>query len=163
MKDYLMVKKILILLCLLFLFTSCTFNFTRKVDTPVWVDIQSKPIPKSIMPDTQKIEATDRFKLLSPQDKLAINLLLNKHEFIELSPEEAQLLVGSFYKSEPGKKIFLVRTIGGVGEDYIYRIEDNLYIFHRVLGDYEPFYKSGLVINLDFTPNYVYLGSGRDQ
>lgn len=159
-----MTKKIFALIIGMFILSNCSILPTRIVPVSnTYTSFSWENMPSDWRQGKSRdviIENRDIFKLLNPQEKLCVDLILSKNDFIELTPEQAQLLVGYTYIPPENKKIFLFRTIGGYGIDYIARRGDDLYISHGAMGAAgDTFHKSALIIHLDFTPQKLYLGA----
>lgn len=157
-----MAKKLFLFITILFFLNGCFFFQPAPPPKPLWVDLSPKPSRTPLVGGEMTIENRDVFELLTPQKQLAIHLILGQHEFVELTAEEAQLLVGYTYTNQANKRIFLIRAIGGSGNNSFSIKDNNLYLFRGALGQ-AFFYRSALVVNLDFVPNYLYLSYATDM
>lgn len=140
----------------------CFFFQPAPPPKPLWVDPSPKPARSPLVGGEVTIENREIFELLTPQKKLAIYIILDQQEFVELTAEEAQFLVGYTYTNEANKRIFLIRAIGGSGNNFFSVKDNNLYVFRGAMG-IASFYRSALVVNLDFVPNYLYLSYASDM
>lgn len=140
--------------------TSCSFlPSQRNISQLDWYTMKYAPLTRKYENDLD-IPQKDIFELGNIQRKLVVNLLLNKKIFMELTAEQAKLLVGKDYHLEVGKKIILIRTIQlEYGKYSLFSNGTDLYIINGKMGSsIGNFHKSALIVHVDFLPKNLYIG-----
>ncbi len=105
------------------------------------------------------IPMTDIYEVTASKVALAFTEL-EQASIVQLSPQSASWYTGHYYTCPPDKQAYLVRAVyahAGTGAFNLKRLEDDLLIIHQSLGHSTIYQKSALVVNLDYTPEQLFI------
>ena len=112
-----------------------------------------------------EINPTDIYEVVPTKEGTGIYRLRNRN-LQKITEELAEWYTGHYYQCENGKQPYIVRAVfghGGTGEYRLKRIGDALLIMHSSLGKRNAYYKSALIVNLEFEPKELYIEVSIDR
>lgn len=117
------------------------------------------PIREKAADDWKALPDVDIYEVVLSKSEVAIGRL-SKEQYISIEKNVAQYFSGKYFKHLPNKKSYLVRAVyghGGTGSYTVSRHGNDLLIEHSSLGHEVMYHKSALLLNLDFTPQEIYI------
>lgn len=127
--------------------------------TQVSCDWIRLPIREKAADDWEAFPEADIYEVVHSKFELAIDRL-SKEQYVPIEEIVARYFTGKYFKHFPKKKSYLVRAVyghGGTGSYTVSRHGNDLLIEHSSLGHEVIYHKSALLLNLDFTPEQVYI------